>query len=129
MNNEEQDNSLQDYEAWEFAHTYKRNELLSKLKEIISSIESGRIKVDVQESKEANEGPLDIEFPSEEVLCTFEYDSEPMFIEESAKKGYFGIKLFWSDLGIEKLIEEEGKLDELEEGEDMEVDEDYEEME
>ncbi|OLS16505.1 MAG: hypothetical protein HeimC3_54480 [Candidatus Heimdallarchaeota archaeon LC_3] len=124
------DNSdLDDYISWEFAHAYKKEELVSKLKKFILDIEKGHIRIDVNEVEDTNEGSLDIEFPSDEVLCTFEYDSEPMYIDKNVKKDYFGIKLFWSDLGVEKLIEEEAKLDELDEDDEIDLDEDIEDLE
>jgi hypothetical protein len=129
MSKNDENTELDDYDSWEFTQSYRKNELISKLRKIIDNLEKGKVKFEVKESKESSAVPLDTEFSSEEILCTIEYDLEPMFIDEKAKKGYLGIKLFWSDLGIDKLIEEEGMLDELEDDEDYDSEADYEENE
>ena len=112
------------FESWEYTQIYSKAEFLAKLKQLIKGIESGKIKIDVDNEEDPQEGPLEIPFPKQKFLCSFEYDLEPMFIDETKNKGYFGIKLFWSDLGVEKLLEEERELDRLEEmeEEDDEVD-------
>jgi hypothetical protein len=125
----DENTGIDDYDSWEFTQSYGKNELISKLRKIIDNLEKGKVKFEVKESKESSAVPLDTELSSEEILCTIEYDLEPMFIDEKAKKGYLGIKLFWSDLGIDKLIEEEGMLDELEDDEDYDSEADYEENE
>lgn len=117
---------LEGYDSWDFTQSYKKNELISKLKGILENLEKGKVKIDVKEAKDSSAVVLNAEFSSEELLCTFEYDLEPMFIDEKAKKGYLGIKLFWSDLGIDKLIEEEGMLDEQRDDEDYDSEDDYE---
>ncbi|MHA1989726.1 MAG: hypothetical protein ACW981_08305 [Candidatus Hodarchaeales archaeon] len=129
MSKNNENTELDDYDSWEFTQSYKKNELISKLRKIVENLEKGKVKVEVKESKESSAMPLDTELSSEEILCTIEYDLEPMFIDEKAKKGYLGIKLFWSDLGIDKLIEEEGMLDELEDDEDYDSEDDYQENE
>jgi hypothetical protein len=125
MSEDKGKNPLEDYDSWEFDQIYTKNELIIKLKKIVGDLEKGKLKVEVNEAKKSPSIPLDTNIPSDDFFCTFEYEVEPMFADENAKKGYFGIKLFWSDLGIEKLIEEEEMLEDLEDEEDYDSEEDY----
>lgn len=122
MSNEDE---LKNYESWEFAHTYKKSELIKKLKTFVSDLEKNKLKISTEEAKEKFHDPLEIDFISDEILGTFEYDLEPMFLDENEKKGYFAIKFFWSSLGIDKLIEDEEQFDDMEVYEDDDDSEDF----
>ena len=120
---------VDDNGSWDFSQVYDQKGLVEFFRRMLVQLEKGRFKIEAKEAERVSDGDLDIKLPEDQILLQVEYDLEEMVTEKGAKKSYLGIKVFWSDLGIERLIAEESRLEELENADLLEKDDDIEQAE
>ena len=120
---------VDDNGSWDFSQVYDQKGFVEFFRRMLVQLEKGRFKIEAKEAERVSDGDLDIKLPEDQILLQVEYDLEEMVTEKGAKKSYLGIKVFWSDLGIERLIAEESRLEELENADLLEKDDDIEQAE